>query len=643
MNMTGHKLFTLAALALLAVACNREAISPDKGQDEVIDFSAFFAQDATKAVGEKTTLADKDTMGVFACYTGAVRYDLSSVSPDFMYNQKVTYNYGEGNWTYSPVKYWPNNSPEYISFFSYYPYISSEDVQNAKDGIIGFSNTDAKGDPWLVFKLPKKAPTEQTDLLYGTPQFDKQKMPVSGVNSKVKFQLNHALTSIADAVTIKMSDDLYHIMKDTLDITITGINIEYRNLTNKARLVLNSVGQPNWKEVISGELLTSRSYRNKQIDTTFRKTVTSNPEAKVIDLDHGLFYIPLQIAGQPRPEAEITLAYTVIGIDPNDSFKDSVSTVISFDPGDPGTKKTLALTLTQTFNLDADIVTHETGGISMSGDLAVTDEDVKIDYELKIDTLVFTGDVQTYTIPRTGKYMLEARGAQGGKGTTDGAEGGIAKAEFNLSIGDVLYVYVGGKGEDATTSSGGNGGWNGGGRGGDPDGTFPGGGGGGGATHIAISNIGAISSTSSTKLSSHIGFMGDLLLVAGGGGGGSWKADSAGAGGGEVGNKGRNGTPTYLADWNNGDFSYGAIGGPGGSIVDGGGREGNGGGGGGYLGGSARTIQNVSGSGSAYGGSGGNSNANITRYNFVTGSFSTDTEGTQTGNGLVRIEFKESL
>lgn len=642
MNMTGHRLFTLAALALLAVACNREAISPDNGRDEVIDFSAFFAQDATKAVGEKTTLADKDTMGVFACYTGAVRYDLSSVSPDFMYNQKVTYNDG-GNWTYSPVKYWPNNSPEYISFFSYYPYISSEDASKAKDGIIGFSNTDAKGDPWLVFRLPEEAPVKQTDLLYGTPQFDKQKMPVSGDDSKVKFQLNHALACLADTVTIKMSDDLYHIMKDTLDITITGINIEYRNLTNKARLVLNSVGQPNWKEVISGELLTSRSYRNKQIDTTFRKTVTSNPEAKVIDLDHGLFYIPLQIAGQPCPEAEITLAYTVIGIDPNDSFKDSVSTVISFAPGDPGTKKTLALTLTQTFNLDADIVTHETGGISMSGDLAVTDEDVKIDYELKIDTLVFTGDVQTYTIPRTGKYMLEARGAQGGKGTTDGAEGGIAKAEFNLSIGDVLYVYVGGKGEDATTSSGGNGGWNGGGRGGDPDGTFPGGGGGGGATHIAISNIGAISSTSSTKLSSHIGFIGDLLLVAGGGGGGSWKADSAGAGGGDVGNKGHNGTPTYLADWNNGDFSYGAIGGPGSSTADGGGREGNGGGGGGYLGGSARTSPNVTGSGSAYGGSGGNSNANITRYNFVTGSFSTDTEGKQTGNGLVRIEFIESL
>lgn len=639
MNMTGHRLFTLAALALLAVACNREAISPDNGRDEVIDFSAYFAQDATKAVGEKTILVDKDTMGVFACYTGAVKYDLSSVSPDFMYNQDVTYD--GSNWTYSPVKYWPNNSTEYISFFSYYPYISSEKASKAKDGIIGFSNADAKGDPWLVFRLPEKAPTEQTDLLYGTPQFDKQKMPVSGVNSKVKFQLNHALTCIADTVTVQMTQALYEYMhNNSLDITIAGFRIVYSNLTTKARLVLNSTeGQPNWREVISGELLTSRMYKNEQIDTLFSSAATSNPDPQIIDCENGLFYIPMQIAGQPLPQAEITLAYTVCENGGSVSIKDSVSTVVSFEPGGPGKRQHLALHLTDLFNLQADIVTYESGGISMPTDLAAMDKDVKIDYEIKPDTLTFTGAVQTYTIPRTGTYLLKAWGAQGGKGTHDGALGGDISARFNFSIGDVLYVYVGGKGKDATSSSGGDGGWNGGGRGGDPDGGFPGGGGGGGATHIAISNIGAISSTSGTKLSSHIGFIGDLLLVAGGGGGGSWDAGSAGAGGGAEGNKGRNGT-TYLADWNNGDFSYGAIGGPGGSTVDGGGREGNGGGGGGYLGGSARTSPNVTGSGSAYGGSGGSSVVNNARYNFVS---STPTSGgSKSGYGVVIIEYVPS-
>lgn len=637
--MTGHRLFTLAALALLAVACNREALSPDKGREEAINFSAYFAQGVTKAAGEKTTLAADDTIGVFACYTGAVKYDLSSVSPDFMYNQDVTYD--GSNWTYSPVKYWPNNSTEYISFFSYYPYISSEKASKAKDGIIGFSNADAKGDPWLVFRLPEGAPTKQTDLLYGTPCMDVTKQ---AVDNKVQFKLNHALTCLADTVTVKMSDDLYQAMPVSMEVTIKSLKIVYSNLTTKARLVLDSKeGQPNWREVISGELLTSRTYKNVQIDSSFSKTSVTDPTppAQIIDYGKGLFYIPMQIAGQPLPQAEITLAYTVT--ESNVSIQDTVSTVVSFEPGGPGKRQGLALTLTNLFNLDAEIVTYSDGGIAMPAVLPATDKEVIIDYDIKPDTLTFTGAVQTYTIPRTGTYLLKAWGAQGGKGTTNGALGGRASAKFNFSMGDVLYVYIGGKGKDATSSSGGDGGWNGGGRGGypyDPTEPWLGGGGGGGATHIAASAIGEIGA-SNPRLSSHDGLVGDLLLVAGGGGGGSWWANTAGAGGeanGVAGKKYKDPDYIELSDWKNGDLSYGANGGPGGDTGVGGGKEGNGGGGGGYLGGSAWTTVNTASSAPAYGGSGGNSAANKTRYNYVEDSFST-TGNSKYGYGVVIIEY----
>ena len=643
--MTGHRLFTLAALALLAVACNREAIAPDNGREEVIDFSAYFAQDATKAVGEKTTLVDKDTMGVFACYTGAVKYDLSSVSPDFMYNQEVAYE--GGNWTYSPVKYWPNNSPEYISFFSYYPYISSEDASKAKDGIIGFSNIDAKGDPWLVFRLPEEAPVKQTDLMYGTPRIDVQKQSVS---DKVSFTLNHALACIADGVSVQMSDGLYDLMKGQMDISITGLKIEYSNLTTKARLALNTTVGPNWKEVISGELLSSRTYTSAAITgKTFSKDATSNPEAMTIDSGHGLFYIPLQIAGQPRPQAEITLSYTVTGVGTNGSFTDTAVKVIDFAPGDASKKQNLVLTLNEHFNLFADIVTEAANGISMPGDLAATDLDVDIDYTLAPETFEYTGAVQTFTVPRTGTYTLEAWGAAGGKGTTVGAYGGYAKAQFNLSIGDVLYIYVGGKGGDggASTSTiggaGGNGGWNGGGAGGasytSSDG-WKGGGGGGGATHIAVYPIGVIGISSLTQLSSYVGSEGHLLLVAGGGGGGSWANNSAGAGGGTSGIAGKNGDLVALSPWYiAGEYSYGALGGDGKSGSGGG--EGNGGGGGGYVGGNAKTTTNV-GDHSATGGSGGSSAANKTRYNYVTDSFST-TDGGHSGDGQAIITFVATI
>ena len=650
MNMTGHRLFTLAALALLAAACNREALSPDEGR-EVIDISACFAQDATKAGGEKTTLADGDKIGVFACHTGEVQYNLSSVSPDFMYNQDVTYN--GGNWTYSPVKYWPNNSSEYISFFSYYPYISSAEALTATDGIIGFSNANAKGDPWLVYKLPEGAPAIQADLMYGTPCIDGQKQSVDG---KVSFQLNHALACMADEVTVVMDEALYLRMHNDLDISITGLKIVYSNLTTKARLVLNSTGEPHWKEVISGELLTSRTYTSQPItDKTFSKDATENPAAMTIDSGNGLFYIPLQIAGQPKPQAEITLFYTVTGVGDNGSFTDTVVKVIEFAPGDASKKQKLALTLTENFNLDAEIVTVAANGISMPGNLVAAEDEVIIDYGLDETTLDYTGGVQTFTVPRTGTYKLAAWGAKGGTGASAGAAGGYAEAQFNLSIGDVLYVYVGGKGGDAGSSTalvrgaGGTGGWNGGGTGGasqiSADG-WKGGGGGGGATHIAVSPIGIIG-TSFSQLSAYAGEEGHLLLVAGGGGGGAWKAGTAGSGGGESGNPGYNGgysTPYIpsqaLSPWYNPDYSsYGRNGGNGGS--GGGGGEGNGGGGAGYLGGNSKPGTNTT-DGSATGGSGGSSWGNKARYNYVTGSFLT-TAGERNGDGQVVITFVNSL
>jgi hypothetical protein len=654
--MTGHRIFTLAALTLLAVACNREAIFPEEGREEVIDFSAFFAQDATKAVGEINDIGDfaelglPDSIGVFACYTGEMEYDLTSVSPDFMYNQKVTYE--GGNWTYSPVKYWPNNASEKISFFSYYPYISSENALEAKDGIIGFSKSNAKGDPWLVYKLPKKAPYTQTDLMYGVPQTNIHKPAVS---EKIEFPLKHALACMADTVTVKMSSELYQKMHDSLDISITGLRIVYSNLTNKARLVLNSDEEPIWKEVISGELQTSRTYEQDIVNKKFSKDISVAKADTVLTIVEGmgLFYIPLQIEGQPAPEVRITLSYEVNGLKDHGTFADSVVTVKQFTPGNPGKKQNLALTLTKDFNLDADIIT-EVNGISMPDDLEARYEDVKIDYEIT-DTLTFipvadSSSVQKYVVPRTGTYTLQAWGAKGGRGADqsggEGANGGYATAQFKLSIGDTLYVYVGGMGGNSESDyhTGGKGGWNGGAGGGFSEaGGYSGGGGGGGATHIAMSNIGHIAKWSSTKLSDHVGTVGHLLLVAGGGGGGSHSVRVPGAGGGT---KGTPGYWTTADNWNNGVYSYGATGGNGTNDSDC--QQGNGGGGGGYIGGSAKASNSIPSSG----GSGGSSNANTARYNYV-GSFETIDGASSdypkpkqvetTGNGLVVITFVNEL
>ena len=123
----------------------------------------------------------------------------------------------------------------------------------------------------------------------------------------------------------------------------------------------------------------------------------------------------------------------------------------------------------------------------------------------------YTGDYQTFIVPKTGVYKLETWGAQGGhRGSNNGGYGGYTSGTVYLTRGDILYVYVGGNG---TTNKGYNGG------GLLPDLNIYG----GGATDIRLTS-GAWDSEEGLKT---------RLIVSGGGG--SVGAHSGGAGGRDMG------------------------------------------------------------------------------------------------------------
>ena len=316
---------TLTSAALLMIACSNETMLTEESPENIPSMEnpitfAVEMENGTRAAGEIGSLSG--AIGVFASYTGDVRYNLSTVSPNYMYNQQVTRSANE--WTYAPVKYWPNTSEtggykDYVSFFSYYPYISLTDAEGAADGIIGFSNEDTSGDPWLVYQLPASAPTTQTDLLYGvksdgSPMLDMQKQSVS---SKVTFSFRHALACVGDKITICLSSELYSALAQaTKSLYVNKVTINYKNLTNKARLILNSNESPNWQPVISGDYISNRKVEITS-DTdgyvaagTSHKALSTNPGE--ISSGNGLFYIPIHL-GAVRQEAEITVEYTVKG------------------------------------------------------------------------------------------------------------------------------------------------------------------------------------------------------------------------------------------------------------------------------------------------------------------------------------------
>ena len=251
---------------------------------------------------------------------------------------------------------------------------------------------------------------------------------------------------------------------------------------------------------------------------------------------------------------------------------------------------------------------------------------------LTTEEFMFTGMydyanyVQELVVPKTGYYLLEAWGAEGGSATNGtslaGGYGAYAKGIVELNEGETLYIVTGGAGTAGASTNIQTGGYNGGGNG------YYHGGSGGGATHIA---------TATGLLATLENNQDALLLVAGGGGGAAVTNGSNCSAGGHGG--GINGVDAYnnCTDTINAN-GYGTGGtqtgggyptangssnlGNGGTGTFGTGSTpylntssyGSGGGGGGYYGGGSSTIAG------AGGGSGYIGNARLISGNGVTKS-----------------------
>lgn len=171
--------------------------------------------------------------GVFAQHTSNTAWtSYDQATPfNFMWNQQVTWD-GTSAWTYSPVKYWPNdNNPadnqspaatgsqdrSYLSFFAYAPYApvatpaSGFDVKDVDensdgkpdhDGIVAVSLNNANANAsYLYYRTSLEKPfgiDKSVDLLW-TNQRDLYKMKESGegnVDGRVSLNFKHALTKL---------------------------------------------------------------------------------------------------------------------------------------------------------------------------------------------------------------------------------------------------------------------------------------------------------------------------------------------------------------------------------------------------------------------------------------------------------------
>ncbi len=242
--------------------------------------------------------------------------------------------------------------------------------------------------------------------------------------------------------------------------------------------------------------------------------------------------------------------------------------------------------------------------------------------------LVFSasGTLQTYIVPCTGTYVIEAAGAQGGAGGGPGGKGARLKGTFFLCEGEIIHLLVGKQGSPGETPhepAGGGGG-----------GTFvwkgflptplpkkpmlAAGGGGGGCGGDGHTGLDGGDGAAPGGQNGHGGESDLENLRYSGGGGTGWLS------GGDIGS-----TPTLCGGgtlWHGGaGANYlhniggsGGFGGGGGGAFLGCGS----GGGGGFSGGGGGTLAGP------HAGGGGSYNA---------GAFQTNTTGAQTGHGSVSI------
>lgn len=218
-------------LIVLMVGCSKDEVTPEVDTAPEVDTSGAILFTAsrpssyiTRSMIENVEALQLAGFGVFAFYTGASDWSTAGAStiPNFMYNQRVTW--ASEQWTYSPVKYWPNNnnpadgsgatgseSKNYLSFFAYAPYDDNISY------ITGFSANNATGAPTVDYTWGA-----ENDLLYAV-QTDRYKYDSNDANDNgrvgdvVSFMFRHALVKVQ--FKVRRSNNSHNVSLNSLSIS----------------------------------------------------------------------------------------------------------------------------------------------------------------------------------------------------------------------------------------------------------------------------------------------------------------------------------------------------------------------------------------------------------------------------------------
>ena len=310
-----------AALTVLLVAACSSDDGPATEEPAAVNFSATVPAIQTRSIVSDNAGLQGVGFGVFAYYTGSSDWATAgtTATPNFMYNQQVQWSEVSPltyAWTYTPVKYWPNdNQPaddtgatgsqehNYVSFFAYAPYNGT--------GLTLSGNT-ATGAPTIGYTWVNSTdPASQADLLYATPVTDCYKTMTEGygtVSGRVPFVFHHALAAIEFKVRRKeASGDQIFLQSLSLNASADATAASSSQATLNTGGTFN-LGTSAWASFSTGTPVINYSSSNINTDlisTGTGVTATTNETAHALTS-----YTPNLLLLMPQ-ESTVTIPFTL--------------------------------------------------------------------------------------------------------------------------------------------------------------------------------------------------------------------------------------------------------------------------------------------------------------------------------------------
>lgn len=283
-------------------------------RDIPVEFSSFLGNTADTRAGDAGSidLAALKTaakgFGVFAYYHDNSSYSSTTSEVNFMYNEKVTFDTSKG-WTYSPIKYWPNEFQTFgdgystnidkLSFLAYAPWEGTDGANThlnagtktgeaGEVGILGFGNSDwsktdntVAGDVYVKYQTAKN-PANSVDLLYAKETATDKLIDLTKptTESKVKFNFAHALSRLELAIRYENDDNNNTNASSTNDmasettitlnsLTITGDKLGKDGMLNLRTGAWSSVSDAGTGYVLNASINIGGTVGNKIVPKTY--------------------------------------------------------------------------------------------------------------------------------------------------------------------------------------------------------------------------------------------------------------------------------------------------------------------------------------------------------------------------------------